>query len=111
MRMMGAKQMKVCGAVARALLIGVKGHLPMIRVVPDQLATVYRPKGDEPPLFADGNYLLLARVAAPGTGRSDAWHGINDAITKAALLGDGEAVYVVDKGRGVEWRFGSRACP
>jgi REP element-mobilizing transposase RayT len=89
----------------------VKGHLPMIRVVPDQLATVYRPKGDEPPLFADGNYLLLARVAAPGISRSDAWHGVNDAIAKASLLGGGEAVYVVDKGKGVEWRFGSRARP
>ena len=57
----------------------------MIRVVPDQLATVYRPKGDEPPLFADGNYLLLARVAAPGISRSDAWHGINDAIKKGIM--------------------------
>ena len=42
---------------------------------------------------------------------SDPWHGINDAIAKASLLGGGEAVYVVDKGKGVEWRFGSRARP
>ncbi len=57
---------------------------PMIRAVPDPLALVYRPKGDEPRQFADGRLLLLSRVAAPGSSRYDAWHGINDALADFA---------------------------
>ena len=103
----------------------------MIRVVPDALATVYRPKEDEPRQFADGRLLLLSRVCKVGVSRYDAWHGVNDAIAEAALASvalkaepdqDGEderaggnkagavkgaAVYVVLNrvtGR-VEWRF------
>ena len=56
----------------------------MIRAVPDPLALVYRPKGDEPRQFADGRLLLLSRVAAPGSSRYDAWHGINDALANFA---------------------------
>ena len=67
---------------------------PMIRAIPDPLAMVYRPKGDEPRQFADGRLLLLSRVAAPGASRYDAWHGINDALADfAALRGNGAAVY------------------
>lgn len=64
-------------ALQRAL---IAAKAPMIRVVPDALATVYRPKEDEPRLFAEGRLLLLSRVAAAGKGRSAAWHGVNDAI-------------------------------
>ena len=64
-------------ALQRAL---VAAKAPMVRVVPDALATVYRPRGDEPRQFAEGRLLLLSRVAAAGQGRSAAWHGINDAI-------------------------------
>ncbi|MBR3957395.1 MAG: hypothetical protein IKJ89_06055 [Kiritimatiellae bacterium] len=67
--------------VARALI--ARGA-PMIRAVPDPLALVYRPKGDEPRQFADGRLLLLSRVAAPGSSRYDAWHGINDALADFA---------------------------
>ena len=67
--------------VARALI--ARGA-PMIRAVPDPLALVYRPKGDEPRQFADGRLLLLSRVAAPGLSRYDAWHGINDALVDFA---------------------------
>lgn len=105
----------------------------MIRVVPDALATVYRPKEDEPRQFADGRLLLLSRVCKAGVSRYAAWHGVNDAIAEAALASvaaapvalkarpdqDGEegsrgtgavsgaAVYVVlNRATGrVEWRF------
>ena len=99
----------------------------MIRVVPDALATVYRPKEDEPRQFADGRLLLLSRVCKAGVSRYDAWHGVNDAIAAAVapvtlkaqpdqdgeegLGGEGAvkgaAVYVVlNRATGrVEWRF------
>ena len=94
----------------------------MIRVVPDALATVYRPKEDEPRQFAEGRLLLLSRVCKAGVSRYDAWHGVNDAIAEAARApvalkaqpdqdgeeGDGgAAVYVVlNRATGrVEWRF------
>lgn len=83
----------------------VAGGAAAIRVVPDELAAVYRPKGDEPRLFAARRLLLLSRVAEPGTGRSAAWHGINDAIAEMALKTGGAAVYVVKGPRGVAWRF------
>ena len=57
---------------------------PMIRAVPDALAMVYRPKCDEPRQFAEGRLLLLSRVAAPGSSRSEAWHGINSALADFA---------------------------
>ena len=69
-------------ALKRAL---IEAKLPMIRVVPDDLATVYRPKEDEPRQFADGRLLLLSRVCKAGVSRYDAWHGVNDAIAEAAL--------------------------
>ena len=77
--------------VARAL---VERGAPMIRAVPDQLAMVYRPKGDEPRQFAEGRLLLLSRVAAPGSSRYDAWHGINDALADFATRGSGVSLYV-----------------
>ncbi|MBQ6923288.1 MAG: transposase [Kiritimatiellae bacterium] len=66
---------------------------PLVRAVPDPLAMVYRPKEDEPGLFAGRRYLLLSRVAAQG-GRGAAWHGINDALADIALAGDGTSLYV-----------------
>lgn len=67
---------------------------PLIRVVPDPLATVYRPKEDEPVLFAAGRLLLMSRVAAAGNSRSAAWHSLNDAIAVMALASGGTALYV-----------------
>ena len=118
-------------ALKRAL---IEAKLPMIRVVPDALATVYRPKEDEPRQFADGRLLLLSRVCKAGVSRYDAWHGVNDALASVALKAqpdqdgeegldqDGEAERVGEKGAGavkgaavyvvlnratgkVEWRF------
>lgn len=66
---------------------------PLVRAVQDPLAMVYRPKGDEPGMFAAGRYLLLSRVFA-GKGRGDAWHGINDALAAMACNGQGASVYV-----------------
>ena len=74
---------------------------PMVRVVPDPLATVYRPKDDEPGLFAADKLLLLSRVAVTGMSRSAAWHEINDVLADIACQ-CGTAVYV--RGRG-DWRF------
>ena len=68
-------------------------NYPIIRAVQDPLALVYRPKGDEPGLFASRHYLLLSRVAAEGCGRGEAWHGINDALANIAAVG-GTSVYV-----------------
>ena len=67
---------------------------PLVRAVQDPLSTIYRPKGDEPGLFATGRYLLLSRVSAPGTGRGAAWHGINGALAALAGKSGGTAVYV-----------------
>ena len=69
-------------ALKRAL---IEAKLPMIRVVPDPLATVYRPKEDEPRQFAEGRLLLLSRVCKAGMSRYDAWHEINDVIAEAAV--------------------------
>jgi len=94
-------------ALKRAL---AAGGAPMIRVVPDPLATVYRPKEDEPVQFAAGRLLLLSRVAA-GDSRSTAWHSLNDAIAEMALASGGAALYVKRERRGapLEWRFRNRA--
>ena len=80
---------------------------PMIRVVPDALEMVYRPKGDEPGQFAAGRLLLLSRVAAPGLSRHDAWHGMNDALGEIATAVDGGvSLYVsVDKKGELKWEF------
>lgn len=67
---------------------------PLVKAVQDPLASVYRPKGEEPGLFAAGRYLLLSRAAAPGAGRGAAWHGINEALAAIARRGAGSAVYV-----------------
>ena len=67
---------------------------------------VYRPKADEPILFAEARYLLLSRVAT-GLGRGAAWHGINDALVGIAAEG-GTSVYVhhVPGERELRWEFG-----
>ena len=67
---------------------------PLVRAVQDPLASVYRPKGGEPVLFAAGRYLLLSRIAAPGAARGAAWHGINEALADLARRSGGTAVYV-----------------
>ena len=82
----------------------VAAGAPMVRMVPDPLATVYRPKEDEPPLFAANRLLLLSRVAAADLSRSEAWHGINDALADIACA-KGTAVYVRQNGGRLDWRF------
>ena len=78
--------------------------LPAVKAVPDALATVYRPKGEETAAFAAGRLLMLSRVAVPGISRQDAWHGMNDALANAARW-HGRSFYVLPKaGGGVEWR-------
>lgn len=99
----------------------VSGGFPIIKAIPDSLAMVYRPKGDEPTLFAEGRLLYLSRVAASGENRYDAWHGINDAMVGMADLkgrssgrestgrGKPTSLYVLPRdplGRsGLDWRF------
>ena len=80
---------------------------PIIRAVQDPLAMVYRPKGDEPGLFASKRYLLLSRVAASGCGRGEAWHGINDALAAMVPEGGGTSVYVrqVAGEQNIRWDF------
>ena len=84
---------------------------PMVRVVPDPLATVYRPKEDEPVQFAAGRLLLLSRVAATGDSRHAAWHSLNDAIAEMALASGGAALYVKRERADapLEWHFRGRA--
>ena len=90
--------------VARALT--ARGA-PMIRAVPDPLSLVYRPKGDEPRMFAEGRLLLLSRVAAPGSSRYDAWHGINDALAEfATSMMGGLSLYVTSA---TDFRFSGGA--
>ena len=78
----------------QAVFADLSAHgYPLVRAVQDPLAMVYRPKRDEPGLFAAGRYLLLSRVCA-GAGRGAAWHGINDALAGMARDGAGTSVYV-----------------
>lgn len=69
-------------ALAEALL---RTDAPMIRVVPDALERVYRPKGDEPRLFAQGQLLLLSRPSL-AVRRLAAWQGLNEAIAGMAQV-------------------------
>ena len=80
--------------------------LPVIKMIPDELATVYRPKDDEPRMFAEGRYLLLSRLAAKTGRRFDAWHGINAALAGLAVK-DGVSLYVrrADDGAALQWDF------
>ena len=89
----------------------LKCGAPVVRASQDPLAMVYRPKGDEPGLFAAGRYLVLSRVAAPGTARGVGWHGINDAFEDIAVAGGGVGLYVKRIGGRLDWRFrqGERA--
>ncbi len=75
----------------------------VVRASQDPLAMVYRPKGDESQMFAHGNYLVLSRVAAPGTARGVGWHGINDALNAIALAGGGLGIYVKCEGGRLRW--------
>ena len=79
---------------------------PVIRAVPDPLAMVYRPKGDEPALFDQGRLLLLSRQVA-AEDRYTAWHGINAALGDMALAKGGSALYVRPGAGVLEWRFAS----
>ena len=94
----------------RALKDALSEHgAPMIRVSPDPLATIYRPKGDEPGQFAEGRLLLLSRVSAADS-RYTAWHALNDALAEAALASGGTALYVTRENRhaALEWRFSKK---
>ena len=78
----------------------IRREIPFVKMVPDALSMIYRPKEDEPLLFAKGLYLLLSRVAPEGESRYDAWHGINAALAKIAEW-NGVSLYVEPAG----WRF------
>lgn len=88
-------------AVAQEL---IKREIPFVKMVPDPLAMVYRPKEDEPVLFGKGLYLLLSRVASEDQSRSGAWHGINDALAQMAEQG-GVSLYVEPVRGRLLWRF------
>lgn len=88
-------------AVAHEL---IRREIPFIKMVPDQLAMVYRPKDDEPILFGKGLYLLLSRVAPEGESRYDAWHGINAALANMAEQ-NGVSLYVASRGGKLVWQF------
>ena len=77
----------------------------VIRVSQDPLAMVYRPKGDEPELFARGRYLVLSRVAAAGTARGIGWHDINDALEEIAAESSGVGLYVKQMNGRLDWSF------
>ena len=84
----------------------VRRGFPIIRGSQDPLALVYRPKDDEPQLFAERRYLVLSRVFADGTARGVGWHGINDALAEIGR-GRGTSVYVQRaRGGGLNWAFG-----
>ena len=78
---------------------------PIIRASQYPLAMVYRPKGDEPGLFAEGRYLVLSRVVALGTARGVGWHGINDALEEIVCAGGGVGLYVKRVGGRLDWHF------
>ena len=86
----------------------VAAKLPIIRAVPDPLAMVYRPKGDEPQLFDEGRLLLLSRQVE-AEDRYTAWHGINAALGAVARVkGDDLYVRPGEDGR-VAWLFNDKA--
>lgn len=70
----------------------IAAKLPVVRAVPDPLAMVYRPKGDEPQLFDSGRLLLLSRQVE-AEDRYTAWHGINAALGAVARA-KGDDLYV-----------------
>ena len=76
-----------------------------IRASQDPLEMVYRPKHDEPALFAEGRFLVISRVAASGTGRGVAWHGINDALGEIAHASGGVSLYVKYECGRMVWDF------
>ena len=78
----------------------------VVRGSQDPLEMVYRPKEDEPSLFAEGRYLLLSRVFADGTPRGAGWHGMNDALARMALAQGGVSAYVRwSRHEGLVWEF------
>ena len=85
-------------------LVGL-GH-PIVRVSPKPLVSVYRPVREEPLLFSAEKYLLLSRVAGPGTAAGVVWHGLNDALGQIAQATGGTALYVQpDAVGGLHWDF------
>ena len=91
------------------LLIAPKCRLPIIHAVPDAFGLVYRPKDEEPRLFAEDRYLMLHREvvdhderasqnaamqASQGPTRSELWHGVNAALGSAARAQGGKFLYI-----------------
>ncbi len=91
-----------CERIFRYELIARK--VPFIKMVPDELSIVYRPKEDEPALFAEDRYLLLSRVASKDGRRYDAWHGINEALANLARQ-NGVSLYVCRAARNQSLEF------
>ena len=109
----------------------VKRGAAIIRASQDPLSMVYRPKGDEPGLFAKGRYLVLSRSAGDPAGLAPAcsgrdpglayhpeqggesppglrqarWHGINDALDEIAVASGGVGVYVKRIGGRIAWQW------
>lgn len=81
----------------------IRRDAKIIRASQDPLAMVYRPKGDEPGMFAKGRYLVLSRSCAGYSGRGAAWHGINDALNAIAVAGGGVGAYVKRVGGELKW--------
>ena len=84
----------------------VRRGFPVIRGSQDPLALVYRPKDDEPQLFAERRYLVLSRVFAEGTARGVGWHGINDALAEIGRVRGASAYVHWARGAGLNWAFG-----
>ena len=61
------------------------------------LGAVYRPTGGEPPLFAEGRYLLLSRQSEPEKSRRAGWLDLNANLADLADY----AVYVRECGAGI----------
>ena len=113
----------------------VKRGAAIIRASQDPLSMVYRPKGDEPGLFAEGRYLVLSRPVEPAGlapacsgckaiasarhpeqggerppglppgSRQAGWHGINDALDEIAVASGGVGVYVKRVGGRLDWQW------
>ena len=73
--------------------------LPCIKALPDPLKMVYRPKVEETAAFAAGRLLVVSRECAPEISRYDAWHGMGEALARAAAAyGGGAGAYIHRKG-------------
>ncbi len=71
-----------------------KTNIPMICVIPDCLKTIYRPKVEQTPLFANNRLLLLSHQQDGNISREHAWHSINEDIAQIAKTSYGKSIYL-----------------